>query len=78
MERLARTDVYGGEVEAIGVRVFLDGQQLADDDGAPVGAPLLDALDFHAQQRQALCELLRGLLDIDVLAEPVERHSHRN
>ncbi len=78
VERLARADVDGRQVKPIGVRMLLDREQLADHDRAPVGAPLLDALDFHAEQGQPLGQLLGRLLDVDVLAEPVQRNSHRN
>ena len=36
----------------------------------PVGAPALDALDLHAEQRQPLGQLLGRQLDVDVLAQP--------
>ncbi len=78
VERLARADVDGREMQPIGIGVLLDGQQLTDDDGTPVGAPLLDPLDLHAEQRQAFGQLLGGLLDVDVLAQPAQRNSHRN
>ena len=51
-------------------RMLLDGEELADDDVLPVGAPPLDALDLHPEQGQALGQLLRRQLDVDVLAQP--------
>ena len=55
-----------------------DLDQLADDDVLPVRAPALDALDLHAEEGQTLGELLRGELDVDVVAQPGQRHPHRN
>ena len=52
---------------------FSTRQQLADDDVLPVGAPALDALDLHPEQRQPLGELLGRQLDVDVVAEPGQR-----
>ena len=78
MKRFAGTDVDGGQVQSIGVGMLLDGQQLTYDDRTPVGTPLLDLLDFHAQERQTLGELLGCLLDVDVLTQPAQRDSHRN
>ncbi len=78
LERLPCPDVHRRQREPVGARVLLDGQQLADDDVAPVGAPRLDALDLHPEHRQALGEDLGGEVDVDVLAQPAERDPHRN
>ncbi len=78
LERLPCPDGHGREREPIGARVLLDRQQLADDDVAPVGTPRIDALDLHPEHRQALGEDLRGQVDVHVLAQPAERHPHRN
>ena len=45
---------------------------------APVGAPRLDPLDLHPEQGQPLGERLGGQVDVDELAQPAERHPHRN
>ena len=71
-------DGHPRERQAVGARVLLDAQQLADDDVLPVRAPALEALDLHPEQRQPLRELLRCELDVDVVPEPGKRHSHRN
>ncbi len=68
VKRLTRAHIDGRQMEPIGVRVLLDGQQLADDDGPPVGAPALDAFHFHPQKGQSLGELFGRQLDVDVLA----------
>ena len=57
---LAVAERHGREAEAVRARVPLDRQQLAGDDVLPVGAPALDVLDLHAQERQPLGELLRA------------------
>ncbi len=61
---------HGREAEAVCARVLLDREQLARDDVLPVGAPTLDGLDLHAQERQAFGELLRRQVDCDELAQP--------
>ena len=68
----------GREVQAVGAGMLLDGQQLARDDVLPVGAPALDVLDLHAQQGQALGQLLGREVEVDELAEPGQGDSHRN
>ena len=78
LERLARARGHGREREPVGPRVRFDRQELADHHVAPVGAPFLDALDLHPEHGQPLGERLRGQLDVDELAQPGERHPHRN
>ena len=78
LERFAVADRDTGEREAVGARVALHRQQLPGDDVAPVLTPLDDAFDLHPEQGQALRERLRGQVDIDDLAQPAERHPHRN
>ena len=68
---------HAGQRETVGARMARHLQQLAGDDVAPVRAPALDPLDLHPEQREALGELLRVELDVDVVAEPGERDSHR-
>jgi len=75
---LARADIDGREMEPVGVGVLLDREQLPHDDGAPIAAPLLDALDLHAEKGQSFGQLLGRQLDVDVLAQPAQRNSHRN
>jgi hypothetical protein len=78
LERLAVPHRDGRERQPIGARVSLHGEQLADDDVLPVAPPAFDALHVDAEQRQALGELFRGELDVDVVAEPGERDPHRS
>ena len=62
---LAGLDHPADEVE-LGVAVLVD-------DAAPE-----DVLDVGRRDRQALCELGGRNVDLDVLAEPVERDAHQN
>ena len=39
LEDLAGADRHAGQRQAVGARMLLDTQELADDDVAPVGAP---------------------------------------
>ena len=78
LERLATPHGHPRERQAVGPRMGLHAEELADDDVLPVRAPTLEALDLHPEQRQPLGELLRRELDVDVVAEPGQRHSHRN
>jgi len=78
VQRLARPDRDRREMEPVRVRMVLDAEELAHHHRAPVGAPLFDLLHLHAQQGEAFRELLWGEVDVDVVAEPVERDSHRN
>ena len=70
LERLAIADRDARERQPVGARMGLDAEQLADDDVLPVGAPRLDALDLHPEQRQPFGQLLRRELDVDVVAQP--------
>ncbi len=78
LEDLAGPHGHAGQRQPIGARVLLDAEQLADDDVAPVRSPRLEALDLHPEQGQALGEDRRIEVDVDVLAQPAQRHPHRN
>ncbi len=78
LEGLAAADVDPGERQPVGARMTLDREQLAHDHVVPVGAPGLEGLDLHAEQGQALGQLLGGQLDVDVVAQPGQRDPHRN
>ncbi len=58
LQRLAGAKRDRRQGQAVGTRMLLDREQLADDDVLPVGTPRLDPLDLHAEQRQAFRELL--------------------
>ena len=74
---LAIPDADAGQRELRRAGMRSDLQQLAHDDALPVGADALDRADLHAQERQALRELLWREVDGDELAQPGERHAHR-
>ena len=78
LERLAVAQRDARQRQPIGARMALDRQQLADDDVPPVVAPADDPLDLHAEHREALGELLGRQVDVDVLAQPRQRHPHRS
>ena len=75
---LTIADAHGRERQAVRTRMGLDGQELADDDVLPVGAPTLDALDLHAQPREPVGKLLGRELDVDIVREPAQRDAHQN
>ena len=78
LEDLARTERHRGQREPVGPGMLLDGQQLAGHDVLPVRAPALDALDLHPEQGQPLGELFGRQVQVDVVGQPGQRHSHRN
>ena len=78
LERLAGPDPHGGQRQAIGARVLLDGQELAHHDVAPLRAPALEPLDLEPEQREALRQGVRGKLEVNVVTQPAEGNSHRN
>ncbi len=73
-----RPDAHPREGEPVGARVLRHLEQLSRDDVAPLGPPALDSLHLHAQERQAVSQLLRGERNVDIVAQPGEGHSHRN
>ena len=76
--RVAIAEVHRRQAQAVGPRMTLHRHEFTDDDVAPFGAPSLEALDLHPEKGQTLGELLRGQVDVDVVAEPREGDPHRN
>ena len=76
LERLAVADASRVVSDSRSARgMTLDGQQLADDDVPPVGRPTRSIpLTSMPSMRQPRGELLRRQVDVDVLAQPAERH----
>ena len=52
-------------------------EDAADDDIGPVRPGGLDGVDLHPAHRQLLGEAARRKVDVDVLAQPGQRHPHR-
>jgi hypothetical protein len=78
VQGLTLADRDAGQGEPVRARMTLDREQLPDDDVPPVLAPADDPLDLHPEQGQAFGERFRSQVDVHDLAQPTERHPHRN
>ena len=70
-------DVDACQPQGVRVRMPPDLEDAADDDVGPVRPGGLDGVDLHPAHRQLLGEAARRQFDVDVLAQPGERHAHR-
>src|SRR5205823_14759783 len=78
--RLARADVDARELELVRVRVLVGLEHLADDEVLVVAAggdaAADDAVDLAAREDETPRELFDRKVEIDVLAQPADRHLH--
>jgi len=78
LARLALADVHAAELQAVGVRVLLRLEHLADAEQAEVAVAVrdpapLDPLDLGHGDREPGRELVQRHLDGDVVAQPRDR-----
>ncbi len=70
-------DVDARQPQGVRVRMPPHLEDAADDDIGPVRSRGLDGVDLHPPHRQLLGEAAWRKVDVDVLAQPGQRHPHR-
>ncbi|MNI34358.1 hypothetical protein D3C73_883470 [compost metagenome] len=79
LQRLAaidvRTGIDGKNPETVGLWMLFSGQDFGDDEGL-VGRLVIDILDFEADRREALADLVEGGVGLKMILEPGKREFH--
>ena len=70
------TRVNLAQVQAISIRMALDGDNLRDENVGKGCADLIDTLNFETRQREPLAEFLELDLDRNEFLEPAQRQLH--
>ena len=74
--RFGLTGIDTAHREAVGIGVGLALEHLADDDTGQRRSQILDTLCLEAGHGQALDKLLHTPVDVDILAQPLQRDLH--
>ena len=66
------------DVEFLGVRMFRDGANFANDDALQSGTGTLDAFNLETGHRERVRERRHVIASLDPIVQPVQADSHEN
>ena len=77
LDGVLSSHIHRADAELVGIGVFLPFQHMANHHALGPGAEVINVVHLKARHREALGEIVHGLIHLDQLLQPGDGYPHR-